>query len=43
MAFGMPIAPFGLMDMLGLDVVRVIELVYYRASGEVSDAPPPLL
>jgi 3-hydroxybutyryl-CoA dehydrogenase len=42
-AFGTPVGPFGLMDMIGLDVVRDIELVYYRASGDVSDAPPHLL
>jgi len=42
-AFGMPVGPFGLMDMIGLDVVRDIEPVYYRASGDVSDAPPHLL
>ena len=42
-AFGTPAGPFGLMDMVGLDVVRDIEMVYYRASGDVSDAPPQLL
>jgi 3-hydroxybutyryl-CoA dehydrogenase len=42
-AFGTPVGPFGLMDMVGLDVVRDIEMVYYRASGDVSDAPPQLL
>jgi 3-hydroxybutyryl-CoA dehydrogenase len=42
-AFGTPAGPFGFMDMIGLDVVRDIEMVYYRASGEVSDAPPQLL
>ena len=31
------------MDMIGLDVVRDIELVYYRESGAATDAPPPLL
>lgn len=40
---GMPIGPFGLMDMIGLDVVRDIEMVYYRESGDESDAPPKLL
>ena len=40
---GMPFGPFGLMDMIGLDVVRDIELVYYRESGDESDAPPKLL
>ena len=42
-AFGTPAGPFGLMDMIGLDVVRDIELVYYHESGDASDAPPQLL
>ena len=42
-AVGMPIGPFGLMDMVGLDVVWDIEMVYYRESGDASDAPPQLL
>jgi len=42
-AFGTPTGPFGLMDMIGLDVVRDIEMVYYRESGDESDAPPQLL
>lgn len=40
---GMPIGPFGLMDMVGLDVVRDIEMVYHGESGDASDAPPKLL
>lgn len=40
---GLPIGPFGLMDRVGLDVVRDIELVYYRESGNESDYPPKLL
>jgi len=40
---GMPIGPFGLMDMVGLDVVRDIEMVYYHESGNESDLPPRLL
>jgi 3-hydroxybutyryl-CoA dehydrogenase len=40
---GMSIGPFGRMDMIGLDVVRDIEMVYYRESGDESDAPPRLL
>jgi 3-hydroxybutyryl-CoA dehydrogenase len=35
--------PFGMMDMVGLDVVRDIEMVYYRESGDELDAPPRLL
>ena len=42
-ATGTPAGPFGLMDMVGLDVVRDIEMVYYRESGDASDAPPQLL
>lgn len=40
---GMKIGPFGLMDLIGLDVIRDIENVYYRESGDASDKPPPLL
>jgi 3-hydroxybutyryl-CoA dehydrogenase len=40
---GLPIGPFGAMDMIGLDVVRDVEMVYYRESGDKTDAPPPLL
>lgn len=42
-ALGMPIGPFGLMDMVGLDVVLDIEQVYYAESGEPRDSPPRLL
>lgn len=38
-----PVGPFGLMDMVGLDVVRDIEMVYFQESGEAADAPPRLL
>jgi 3-hydroxybutyryl-CoA dehydrogenase len=37
------IGPFGMMDMIGLDVVRDIEMVYWRETGDPNDAPPPLL
>ena len=37
------IGPFGLMDRVGLDVVRDIELVYYEESGDPRDKPPKLL
>jgi 3-hydroxybutyryl-CoA dehydrogenase len=40
---GAPLGPFGLMDMIGLDVIRDIEQVYYDESGEERDAPPRLL
>jgi 3-hydroxybutyryl-CoA dehydrogenase len=41
--WGTSIGPCGLMDKVGLDVVRDIELIYYQASGDPSDRPPPLL
>ncbi|HUT71088.1 MAG TPA: 3-hydroxyacyl-CoA dehydrogenase family protein [Desulfatiglandales bacterium] len=41
--FGTPFGPFGLMDMIGLDVVRDIELSYYHDSGNESDKPPKSL
>jgi len=41
--WGTSVGPCGLMDMVGLDVIRDIEMVYYRASGDPSDQPPPLL
>lgn len=41
--FDRPGGPFGLMDRIGLDVVRDIEMVYYNESGDESDYPPRLL
>ncbi len=38
-----PMGPFAMMDQIGLDVVRDIELVYYEESGDPSDAPPQVL
>ena len=38
-----PYGPFGMMDGVGLDVVRDIEMVYYEESGAERDAPPRLL
>jgi 3-hydroxybutyryl-CoA dehydrogenase len=35
--------PFGMMDRVGLDVIRDIEMVYYEESGAPSDAPPGIL
>lgn len=37
------IGPFGMMDRVGLDVVRDIEMVYYDESGDYADAPPRIL
>ena len=41
--WGMPIGPFGLMDMIGLDAVLNVERVYHGESGDPADAPPRLL
>ncbi|OHB68955.1 MAG: hypothetical protein A2V70_09745 [Planctomycetes bacterium RBG_13_63_9] len=38
-----PRGPFALMDGIGLDVIRDIEMVYCRESGDESDAPPRVL
>jgi 3-hydroxybutyryl-CoA dehydrogenase len=38
--FGKPPGPFGLMDNIGLDVVRDIEMQYYLDSGSQRDRPP---
>jgi len=38
-----PLGPFVLMDRIGLDVIRDIEMVYYEESGDESDAPPKAL
>ena len=35
--------PFALMDKVGLDIVRQIELTYYDESGDPSDIPPKAL
>jgi 3-hydroxybutyryl-CoA dehydrogenase len=43
MEFGTPFGPFGLMDIIGLDVVRDIEKQYYLDSKELRDKPPVLL
>jgi 3-hydroxybutyryl-CoA dehydrogenase len=41
--FDRPGGPFCMMDRIGLDVVRDIEMVYYNESGDESDYPPKLL
>lgn len=41
--FGSPWGPFGLMDIVGLDVVRDIEMQYYLDSGDEQDRPPDFL
>jgi 3-hydroxybutyryl-CoA dehydrogenase len=40
---GMPMGPFGAMDLTGLDVVRDIEMIYCKESGDLSDEPPRAL
>ena len=35
--------PFFLMDLVGLDVIHAIELIYFQESGDPRDAPPAAL
>lgn len=39
-SFGMDSGPFGLMDMVGLDVTYNVEMSYYKDSKEMRDEPP---
>lgn len=41
--WNVPIGPCGLMDEIGLDVVRDIEMNYFKATGDPSDRPPRVL
>lgn len=41
--FGTKFGPFGLMDIVGLDVIRDIEISYYNESNDNSDKPPKKL
>jgi len=41
--FKTPQGPFGMMDDVGLDVVRDIELQYYNETGDDRDKPPKLI
>jgi 3-hydroxybutyryl-CoA dehydrogenase len=41
--WGTPLGPCGLMDEVGLDVIRDIENIYYAASGKPDDKPPTFL
>lgn len=43
LAWKTSLGPIGLMDIVGLDVVRDIEMIYYEASGDESDKPPQFL
>ena len=39
----MEIGPFEFMDIIGLDVVYDIEMMYYKESGDPADKPPQIL
>ncbi len=41
--YGTERGPFGMMDRVGLDVVRDIEMVYYEESRDERDRPPRVL
>jgi 3-hydroxybutyryl-CoA dehydrogenase len=41
--WGTEFGPCGLMDIVGLDVIRDIEMIYFQASADPSDQPPELL
>jgi 3-hydroxybutyryl-CoA dehydrogenase len=41
--YGTPWGPCGLMDKIGLDVIRDIEMQYYLESGDERDRPPQFL
>jgi 3-hydroxybutyryl-CoA dehydrogenase len=41
--FGTPFGPFGIMDMVGLDVVADIETSYQKVATDPEDKPSPIL
>lgn len=41
--WGTPYGPFGLMDKVGLDIVKQIEMTYYAESQDPDDIPPAAL
>jgi 3-hydroxybutyryl-CoA dehydrogenase len=41
--FGTPYGPFGIMDMVGLDVVADIETSYQKVTADPTDTPSPVL
>lgn len=43
LSFGGDMGPFGIIDDVGLDVVRDIEMQYFKDSGDVRDRPPEFL
>jgi len=42
-AYGLPVGPFGQMDINGLDITYQVEMSYYLESGEERDRPPDAL
>jgi len=40
---GMTYGPFFLMDLVGLDVIHAIEMIYFKESGDPRDEPPAAL
>jgi 3-hydroxyacyl-CoA dehydrogenase len=43
LAYGLPVGPFGQMDINGLDITYQVEMSYYHESGEERDRPPDAL
>jgi 3-hydroxybutyryl-CoA dehydrogenase len=43
LSFGTRLGPFGMMDEIGLDVIRDVERQYFNDSGEERDRPPAFL
>jgi 3-hydroxybutyryl-CoA dehydrogenase len=43
LAFGTDFGPCGLMDQVGMNSIRKIELAYFKASGDPTDPPPAFL
>jgi 3-hydroxybutyryl-CoA dehydrogenase len=41
--WGSPMGPCGLMDAVGLDTIRAVEMIYYDASKDPRDKPPKVL
>jgi 3-hydroxybutyryl-CoA dehydrogenase len=37
---GMTYSPFFLMDLVGLDIIYSIEMIYFKESGDPRDEPP---
>ncbi len=43
LAYGLPVGPFGQMDINVLDITYQVEMSYYHESGEARDRPPEAL